>query len=127
MKYKQEVNLSAEYRPSEEAIVRDLARRMVTEMPLEALKTLVNYNKVDPDSKDSQELLRNPDTPQWKVEQIRNLDIHHKILYTTSIEVTTEEELEDLRKLASPVIEYNEEYMESMQRLFSRNRDDKTL
>jgi len=127
MKYKQEVNLSAEYRPSEEAIIRDLARRMVTEMPLEALKTLVNYNKVDPDSKDSQELLRNPDTPQWKVEQIRNLDIHHKILYTTSIEVTTEEELEDLRKLASPVIEYNEEYMESMQRLFSRNRDDKTL
>ena len=121
MKYKQEVKLSSEYRPSEEAIIRDLARRMVTEMPLEALKKLMTYDKVDPDSKDSQELLRNPDTPQWKVEQIHNLDIHHQIFYTTSIEVTTEEELEDLRKLVSPVIEYNEEYIESMQRLFEKD------
>ena len=121
MKYKQEVKLSAEYKPSEEAIVRDLARRMVTEMPLEALKRLMTYDKVDPYSKDSQELLRNPDTPQWKVEQIRNLSMHHQIHYTTSIEVTTEEELEYLRKLAPPVIEYNEEYMESMQRLIEKN------
>ena len=127
MKYTQQVKLSAEYRPSEEAIIRDMARRMVTEMPLEALKRLMTYDKVDPDSKDSQELLRNPDTPQWKVEQICDLDIMHQIFYTTQIEVTTEKELEDLRKLVSPVKVYNEEYIESIQRLFSRNRDDKTL
>ena len=120
MKYRQEVKLSAEYRPSEEHIIRDLARELVTEMPLEALKTLVNYNKVDPDSKDSQEKLRNPNTPQWKVEQIHNLDIMHQIFYTTSIEVPTEEELEELRKSVSPVIEYNEEYIESMQRIFDK-------
>jgi hypothetical protein len=120
MKYKQEVNLSAEYRPSEEAIVKDLARRMVTEMPLEALKRLMKYDKVDPDSKESQELLRDPDTPQWRVEQIHNLDIHHQIFYTTQIEITTEEELEELRKLVSPVVEYNEEYIESMQRIFDK-------
>ena len=120
MKYKQEVKLSAEYRPSEEAIIRDLARRMVTEIPLEALKRLMTYDKVDPDSKDSQEKLRNPNTPQWKVEQIHNLDIMHQIFYTTNIEVPTEEELEELRKSVSPVIEYNEEYIESMQRIFDK-------
>ena len=110
MKYKQEVKLSAEYRPSEEAIIRDLARRMVTEIPLEALKKLMTYDKVDPDSKNSQELLRDPDTPQWKVEQICNLDMHHQIHYITSIEVPTEEELE----------EYNAEYLESIQRIFDK-------
>jgi hypothetical protein len=120
MKYTQQVNLSAEYRPSEEAIIRDLARRMVTEIPLEALKRLMTYDKVDPDSKESQELLMNPNTPQWKVEQIHTLDIKHQIHYTTSIEITTEKEIYDLQRMMSPVIEYNEEYIESMQKLFNK-------
>ena len=80
----------------------------------------MTYDKVDPDSKDSQEKLRNPNTPQWKVEQIHNLDIMHQIFYTTQIEITTEKELEELRKLVSSATEYNEEYIESMQRIFDK-------
>ena len=87
MKYTQQVKLTADYKPTEECIIKRLAVELVTEMPIEQLKKLVAYSKVDPDSKESQELMYNPKTPNWKKQQIHDLDMQGRVFYSIEINI----------------------------------------
>ena len=119
MKYTQQVKLTAEYKPTEECIIKRLAAELVTEMPIEELKKLVTYNKVDPDSKESQELMHNSKTPNWKKQQIHDLDMQGRVFYSIEVKIP-DLDICDLDYKASPLAEFDEDYLQGRQILFNR-------
>ena len=70
----------------DEYMYRDLARKLVTDMPLELLKKLIHFRKSDPDSKELKEKLTNPYTPDWEKDWIQSLIYQQVILFEAKIE-----------------------------------------
>ena len=67
---------------NDEYLFRDLARKMVSEMPLDELHKLINFKKIDPNSEDSQKTLTSS-MNRFKIEQILHLRYEGVILYSS--------------------------------------------
>ena len=71
---------------NDEYIFRDLARKMVSEMPLDELHKLINLTKIDPNSVESEKMLRNS-MDRFKIEQILQLRNERVILYCAKVDL----------------------------------------
>ena len=71
---------------NDEYIFRDLARKMVSEMPLDELHKLINFTKIDPNSVESEKVLRNS-MDRLKIEQILQLRNERVILYCAEVDL----------------------------------------
>ena len=58
---------------TDEYMFRELARKMVSDMPYEDLQKIMSFTKTDPYSEHSQKALRDPSAPDWLKNQIRIL------------------------------------------------------
>lgn len=65
----------------DDCVFRELARKMVTDMPITELHKLIKLSKTDPTSDHSKKVLWDEDYPQWQKEQIQSLKIDRVILY----------------------------------------------
>jgi hypothetical protein len=71
---------------NDEYLFRDLARKMVSEMPLDELHKLISLTKIDPNSDESEKVLRN--SMDWfKIEQIHQLRNERVILYCAKVDL----------------------------------------
>lgn len=66
---------------NDEYIYRDLAVRMVKEMPIDELHKLIEFTKTDPNSEHSKRVLWDEDYPDWQKRQIYQLRHEDVILY----------------------------------------------
>jgi hypothetical protein len=87
MKFTQQAKLNKDFKPKEEEIVRELVSALVNKIQFEELLKLIDYTKVDPESKESQDKLRNPFTPDWKKGQIYDLGVQNQIFYTIKLTI----------------------------------------
>ena len=91
MKNRCEVKVRAEVlnstKVNDEYIFRDLARKMVSEMPLDELHKLINFTKIDPSSVESEKVLRNS-RDKFKIEQILQLRNEGVILYCAKVDLS---------------------------------------
>jgi len=71
----------------EEYIFRDLARRMVTELPIDELHKLIKFTKTDPNSEHSKRVLWDLNYPSWQRRQVHQLRNEDVILYEADIEI----------------------------------------
>lgn len=71
---------------NDEYLFRDLARKMVSEMPLEELHKLINLTKIDPNSDESEKVLRES-MDRFKIEQIHQLRSERVILYSAKVDL----------------------------------------
>lgn len=71
---------------NDEYIFRDLARKMVSEMPLDELHKLINFTKIDPNSVESEKVLRNS-MDRLSFEQILQLRKERVILYCAEVDL----------------------------------------
>ena len=71
---------------SDEYLFRDLARRMVSEMPLDELHKLINLTKIDPNSDESEKVLCES-MDRFKIEQIHQLRNEIVILYSAKVDL----------------------------------------
>jgi len=58
---------------SEEELERNAILTFVKSLPIEELKRLVQFERLDPDSEQSMEKLRDINTPQYEIDEIRSL------------------------------------------------------
>jgi hypothetical protein len=90
MRNKLEIKVTPEFanntKTNDEYLFRDLARKMVSEMPLEELHKLVNLTKIDPNSSESEKVLRES-MDRFKVEQILKLRDEKIILYSAKVDL----------------------------------------
>ena len=90
MKNRCEVKVRAEVlnrtKVNDEYIFRKLARKMVSEMPLDELHKLINFTKIYPNSIESEKVLRNS-MDRFKVEQILQLRNERVILYCAKVDL----------------------------------------
>ena len=88
MKNRSEIKVTPELlnstKVNDEYLFRDLASRMVSGMPLEELHKLINFTKIDPNSEESLNVLRNS-TDRLKIDQIRQLRHERVILYCAEV------------------------------------------
>jgi hypothetical protein len=71
---------------NDEFLFRDLACKMVSEMPLQELHKLIKLTKIDPYSFESNEvLLHSNDT--FKAEQIQQLRSERVVLYSAKVDL----------------------------------------
>lgn len=70
----------------DEYLFRELARKMVSEMPLNELHKLINFTKIDANSDESEKVLLNS-MDMSKVEQIYQLRNERVILYCAKIDL----------------------------------------
>ena len=71
---------------NDEYLFRDLARRMVSEIPLDELHKLISLAKIDPNSDESEKVLRES-MDRFKIEQIHQLRNERVILYSAKIDL----------------------------------------
>lgn len=71
---------------NDEYLFRELARKMVSEMPLEELHKLINLTKIDPNSDESEKVLRES-MDRFKIEQIYQLRNERAILYSAKVDL----------------------------------------
>ena len=71
---------------NDEYIFRDLARKMVSEMPLDELQKLINFTKIDLNSVESEKVLRNS-MDRLSFEQILQLRNERVILYCAEVDL----------------------------------------
>lgn len=71
---------------NDEEIFRKLARKMVSEMPLDELHKLINLTKIDPNSFESHKVLRS-NMDRFKTEQILQLRNEKVILYCAEVDL----------------------------------------
>jgi hypothetical protein len=69
---------------TDEYLFRDLARKMINEMPLEELHKLIWMTKIDPHSEESKKVMRDK-IDRYKIGQIRQLIFDRKILYSAEV------------------------------------------
>jgi hypothetical protein len=69
---------------NDEYLFRDLARKMVSEIPLEELHKLIKLTKIDPNSDESEKVLRE-NMDRFKIEQIHQLKSQGFILYCAKV------------------------------------------
>ena len=90
MKNRCEVKVTAELinktKVNDEYIFRDLARKMVSEMPLDELHKLINFTKIDLNSVESEKVLRNS-MDSLSFEQILQLRKERVILYCSEVDL----------------------------------------
>lgn len=90
MRYQCEVKVTPELlentKVNDEYLFRDLARKIVSEMPLELLKDLIQLDKIDPNSEKSQKVLRDG-IHRHKIERILQLRDERVILYTAEVDI----------------------------------------
>lgn len=67
---------------TEEQIMRDLATKMVREMPFEELKKLLKFEKLDPHSEQSSIKLQDITTPEWEKQRIITMRQADTTLYS---------------------------------------------
>ena len=65
----------------DEYLFRDLAMRMVKEMPIDELHKLMEFSKTDPNSEHSKRVLWDEDYPDWQKRQVYQLRNEDVILY----------------------------------------------
>ena len=65
----------------DEYLFRELARKMVTDMPINELKKLIRFNITNPFSDESEDIIRNPRQPRWKRNQLMFLQQKNVLLY----------------------------------------------
>ena len=90
MKHRCEVKVTPELfkntKINDEYLFRDLARKMVSEIPLDELHKLINLTKIDPYSDESEKVLRN--SMDWfEIKQIHQLRNEKVILYFAKIDL----------------------------------------
>ena len=71
---------------NDECLFRDLARKLVSEMPLDELHKLINLTKIDPNSDESKKVLRNS-MDRFKIGQIHQLRNEGVILYCAKVDL----------------------------------------
>lgn len=71
---------------NDEDIFRKLARKMVSEMPLDELHKLINLTKIDPNSVESEKVLHNS-RDKFEIEQILQLRNEKVILYCAKVDL----------------------------------------
>lgn len=71
---------------NDEYLFRNLARKMVSEMPLEELHKLIDLAKIDPNSDESEKVLRES-MDRFKIEQIHQLRSERVILYSAKVDL----------------------------------------
>ena len=71
---------------NDEYIFRNLARKMVSEIPLDELHKLINLTKIDPNSVEIEKVLRNS-MDRLKIEQILQLRNEGVILYCAKVDL----------------------------------------
>lgn len=71
---------------NDEYLFRDLARKMVSEMPLDELHKLINLTKIDPNSDESEKVLRKS-MDRFNIEQIHRLRSERVILYCAKVDL----------------------------------------
>ena len=71
---------------NDEYIFRDLARKMVSEMPLDELHKLINFTKIDLNSVESEKALLNS-MDRLSFEQILQLRNERVILYCAEVDL----------------------------------------
>lgn len=71
---------------NDEYLFRDLARKMVSEMPLEELYKFIIFTKIDPNSNESEKVLRKS-TDRFEIEQIHQLRSERVILYCAKVDL----------------------------------------
>ena len=90
MKNRCEVRVTPEVititKANDEYIFRDLARKMVSEMPLDELHKLINFTKIDLNSVESEKVLRNS-MDRLSFEQILQLRNERVILYCAEVDL----------------------------------------
>ena len=69
---------------NDEYLFRDLARKMVSEMPLEELNKLIHLTKIDPNSEESKKVLRQS-MDRFKIDEIHQLRSQVVILYRAKV------------------------------------------
>tara|TARA_R110000796_G_scaffold82985_2_gene181933 strand:- start:196 stop:468 length:273 start_codon:yes stop_codon:yes gene_type:complete len=71
---------------NDEFLFRDLARTLVSEIPLEELHKLINLTKIDPHSDESEKVLFNS-MDRFKIEQIYQLRKECTLLYSAEVDL----------------------------------------
>jgi len=71
---------------NDEYLFRDLARKMVSEIPLDELHKLISLAKIDPNSDESEKVLRES-MDRFKIEQIHQLRNERVILYSAKVDL----------------------------------------
>jgi phosphoenolpyruvate carboxylase len=70
----------------DEYFFRNLAHKIVSEMPLEELHKLIKLTKIDPNSDESEKVLRES-MDRFKIEQIYQLRSERVILYSAKVDL----------------------------------------
>ncbi len=90
MRYQCEVKVTPELLENtivnDEYLFRDLARKIVSEMPLELLRDLIKIDKIDPYSEESENVLRYSSN-RHEIERILKLRDERVILYSAEVEL----------------------------------------
>jgi hypothetical protein len=71
---------------NDEYLFRNLARKMVSEMPLAELHKLINLTKIDPNSNESDKVLRES-MDRFRIEQIHQLRSEGVMLYCAEVDL----------------------------------------
>ena len=66
---------------NDESIFRNLATRMVTELPIDELHKLIKFTKTDPNSEHSKRVRWDLNYPSWQRKQVHQLKNEDVILY----------------------------------------------
>jgi len=90
MKNRGEVKVTPELlnntKVNDEYLFRELARKMVSDIPLEELHKLINLNKIDPNSDESEKVL-SESIDRFEIEQIHQLRNDRVILYSAKVDL----------------------------------------
>ena len=70
---------------NDEYVFRELARKMVSEMPADELKKLIKFTKTDPNTQESMEKINDPLTAEHERHRLRMLKRQQIILYEAEV------------------------------------------
>ncbi len=70
---------------NDEYFFRDLARRLVSDMEIDELHKMIQFNKTDPYSEESKKIMQDYSQPQWKREQITSMRQQGVLLYEAKV------------------------------------------
>lgn len=90
---------------TDEYIFRDLARKMVSDMPMSELQKLIRLTKIDPRTKDSIDKMNNPDIPPYEKSELRMLREQGVILFKAECDFEDKKRNENLMAAAPDLLE----------------------
>lgn len=77
---------------NDEYFIRQLARDMVTGMPLDELKKLMTFTITDAYSEEGERAMNNLQTPDWKIERLHMLRQENLVLYEAECNLPEKQE-----------------------------------